>query len=156
MHTAFAAEVVRHPTTQPVTCPDQRLPACPASGCQGTLDYYPSAQSSYDAVTGLDHLVCGICGHHGMRRAANGLHLVFHGSDGYVFHYPPSLATLTITVSPSLLAPFTWHGLAPAQAVAHMADWLLLTGRAKGIIRFADEKLAWQDCYEYVRRSLIP
>ena len=89
-------------------------------------------------------------------QAANGLHLVFHGSNEYVFHYPPSLDSLTITVSPSLLAPFTWHGLAPAQAAALMAEWLLLTGRANGIVRFTDEKLAWQDCYEYVRRRLIP
>ena len=152
MHAAFAADGVKHSASATVTCP---LPSCPAPGCHGTLDYYPSAQSSYDAVTGLDHLVCGICRHHGMQ-AANGLHLVFHGSDEYVFHYPPSLDSLTITVSPSLLAPFTWHGLAPAQAAALMAEWLLLTGRANGIVRFTDEKLAWQDCYEYVRRSLIP
>jgi hypothetical protein len=89
-------------------------------------------------------------------RAANGLHLVFHGSGEYVFHYPPSLDTLTIILTPTLLAPFTWHGLTSEHAVAVIAEWLLLTGRASGIVRFADEKLAWDDCYEYVRRCLVP
>ena len=121
---------------------------------RGTLRPYPTTQASYDSVTGLHHLRCGTCGHSGMR-VQNGLYLVFSGPDEYVFHYPPALTSLTITVSTSLLGPFTRHGLTPSQAVTFMAQWILLTGRASGIVRFADERLAWDDCYNYFRRRLI-
>jgi hypothetical protein len=130
------------------------MPPCPRSECRGRLRPYPTTQGSYDSVTGLNHLRCGTCGHSGMR-VPSGLHLVFSGPNEYVFHYPPALTSLIITVSPSLLAPFTWHGLTPSQAVTFMAEWLLLTGRASGIVRFAEEKLAWDDCYDYFRRGLI-
>jgi hypothetical protein len=122
--------------------------------CTGTLSPYPSAQLSYDAVTGLDHLACGTCCHHGMR-AQNGLHLVFRGSHKYVLYYPPSFASVTVKVSASLLGPFTWHGLTPSQAVICMGEWLLLTGRVSGIVDFAEERMAWEDCYDYVRRDLL-
>jgi hypothetical protein len=84
-------------------------------------------------------------------RVPNGLLLVFSGLDQYVFHYPPALASLIITVSPSLLAPFTGHGLTPSQAVSFMAEWLLLTGRTSGIVRFTEEVAALSDCYDYFR-----
>jgi hypothetical protein len=154
MHSAIVTNIVRKSGSQPARNSDRRMPACPVSNCRGTLHPYPSTQASYDAVTGLDHLVCAICGHHGMR-VPNGLHLVFQGSDEYVFHYPPALTSLIITVSHSLVEPFTWHGLTPAHAVTCMAEWLLCTGRANGVVRFAEEKLAWEDCYDYFRRGLI-
>ena len=152
MHAAISPDVLAASINPRPKGADQRMPACPTLGCRGVLRSYPSAQASYDAVTGLDHLICDRCGHHGMR-APNGVHLVFQGSDEYVFHYPPALTSLIISISPSLLAPFTWHGFTPAQAVTFMAEWLLLTGRADGHVRFREEKLAWDDCYDYFRRG---
>jgi hypothetical protein len=82
-------------------------------------------------------------------RVPNGLHLVFSGADEYVFHYPPSLASLTIAVSPAILARFIGHSLTPEQIITFMAEWLLLTGSTSGIVRFAEETAALSDCYHY-------
>lgn len=105
-------------------------------------------------MTALEHLRCGICGHHGMR-VPNGLQLVFREPDEYVFHYTPSLASLTIAISPSFLALFTWHGLTPTQVVTFMAEWVLLTDRVDGTVRFATERVAFGDCYDYFRRYML-
>jgi hypothetical protein len=151
---SVSLNVVKKSRDKQVERSSKPMPLCPRSECRGRLSSYPPTLGSYDSVTGLNHLRCGICGHSGMR-VPNGLHLVFSGPDEYVFHYPPALTSLTITVSPSLLGPFSWHGLTPPQAVIFMAEWLLLTGRASGIVRFAEEKVAWDDCYDYFRRYLI-
>ena len=130
------------------------MPPCPRGGCRGRLSPYPTVNGSYDCVTGLDHLRCGTCGHSGMR-VPNGLHLVFSGPDEYVFHYPPSLASLTVAISPAILARFTGHSRTHTQIITFMAEWLLLTGRANGIVRFTEEKVALSDCYNYFRRHFI-
>jgi hypothetical protein len=104
-------------------------------------------------VTGLDHLECELCGHHGMR-APNGVHLVFRGPDEYVFQYPPSLATLTIAVSPAILARFTQKSFTETQVVTFMAEWLLLTGRSNGTVRFAHEPVGLEDCYDFFQRHV--
>ena len=138
----------------PAICLNERVKPCPVAGCHGTLNPYPTPRSSYDSVTGFGHLKCEACGHMGMQ-VPNGLYLVFRGSDEYVFHHAPSLASLTIVASSSLLAPFTWHGCTPAQVVAFMAEWVLLTGRTTGMVQFAKERAALQDCYEYFRRHIV-
>lgn len=98
--------------------------------------------------------MCVICGHHGMR-VPNGLHLVFRGPDEYVFQYLPSLTSLSIAVSPAILARFTNATFTEAEIISFMAEWVLLTGRASGVIRFAVETIALEDCYEYLRRHLV-
>lgn len=130
------------------------MPPCPRGGCRGRLTPYPTAQSSYDCVTGLDYLRCAKCGHQGMR-VPNGLHLVLRGPDEYVLHYPPMLTSLTIAVSPAILARFSWHKLTQTQIITFMAEWLLLTGRANGIVRFTEETVALDDCYDYFCRHIV-
>jgi hypothetical protein len=88
-------------------------------------------------------------------RAQNGLHLVLGTSGQYVLYYPPSFASMVVKISAPLLAPFTWHGLTPSQAVMCVAEWVLFTGRASGIITFDEEKIALADCYDYVRRAIF-
>jgi hypothetical protein len=157
--------MMAHQTSVPLNGPTQSrekhakrstepMPSCPRSECRGRLRPYPPTQGSYDSVTGLKHLRCETCGHNGMR-ASNGLHLIFSGGDDYVFHHPPAHTSLTITVSAPFLAPFTRHGLTPSQAVTFMAEWMLLTGRATGIVRFAEELCAWEDCYASFRRGVV-
>jgi hypothetical protein len=130
------------------------LASCPVDGCRGKLSPYPSPQSSYDSVTGLNHIMCGTCGHEGMQ-VPNGLYLVFRGPDEYVFHHAPSLASLTIVASPSFLTPFTWHGFSRAQVVTFVAGWILLTGRSAGTVELALEPAALEDCYHYFCRQLV-
>ena len=137
----------------PVGCLFERTPWCPLSGCGGKVHPYLTRQSSDDRMTGLDHLICALCGHQGMR-VPSGLHLLFRGPDEYVFQYPPSLATLTIAASPSVLAQFTQHSVTQIQAATFMADWVLLTGRANGTIRFAVESAVFEDCSAYFRRYI--
>ena len=132
---------------------EPKLP-CPNGGCRGRLSPYLTVHGGYDCVRGLDHLRCETCGHRGMR-VPDGLHLVFRGPDEYVFHYPPSLTNLTIVVSPAILARFTGHTLSHTQIITFMAEWLLLTGRANGIVRFAKETVALSDCYDYFLRHLV-
>jgi hypothetical protein len=139
---------------KPVRWLVQRKTLCPLTGCRGCLNPYPTRQSSYDAVTGLDHLVCPLCGHRGMR-VPSGLHLIFRGPNEYVFQYPPSLATLTIAASQDALARFTQHSVAQAQALTFMATWVLLTGRATGLVRFAVGRAVFEDCYNYFRRCIL-
>lgn len=88
-------------------------------------------------------------------RVPNGLHLVFRGPDEYVFQYLPSLTSLSIAVSPAILARFTNATFTEAEIISFMAEWVLLTGRASGVIRFAVETIALEDCYEYLRRHLV-
>jgi hypothetical protein len=88
-------------------------------------------------------------------RVQNGLHLVFSGPDEYVFHYPPSLASLTISASPATLAKFTGHGFAEEYILQFIAEWVLLTGRTTGVVRCAGEKAALEDCYDYFCRHIV-
>jgi hypothetical protein len=88
-------------------------------------------------------------------RVLNGLHLVFRGLDEYVFHYPPLLASLTIAVSPAILTRFTEHGFDEEFILGFMANWILLTGRTNGIVRFAVEQAALEDCYAYFCRHVV-
>ena len=88
-------------------------------------------------------------------RVPNGLHLLFRGPDEYVFQYPPSLASLTVAASPAVLAQFTQHSVTQIQAATFMADWVLLTGRANGTIRFAVESAVFEDCFAYFRRYIV-
>jgi hypothetical protein len=145
---------VKKPRRKPAVRPSESMPPRPNGDCRGRLHTYPTVQTSYDSMTGLDHLRCEICGHLGMR-VPNGLHFVFRGPDEYVFQYPPSLASLTIAVSPSFLTPFTCHGFSPIQVVTFMVKWMLLTGRVNGTVLFTDEKVALKDCYDYFLRHMV-
>jgi hypothetical protein len=88
-------------------------------------------------------------------RVPNGLHLVFRGSDEYVFHYPPSLASVTIAASPAIVARFTEHGFADSYILTFLAEWVLLTGRTTGTVQFGVEMAALEDCYAYFRRHIV-
>ena len=146
--------VGRKSLDKPAVCSSESMPPCPRDGCCGTLSPYPTAQLSYDSVTGLDSLTCRTCGHDGMR-VLNGLHLVFGGPNEYVFHYPPSLASLTVAASPAILVRFTEHGFTNESILQFMAKWVPLTGRTIGIVRFTAEKAALEDCYDYFRRHIV-
>jgi hypothetical protein len=110
------------PTPSPaMASAGEQIRSCPQYGCQGTLHPYPTAQSSYDFVTGLEHLRCSTCGHAGMR-PRNGVQLICRDRDQHVFPYAPSLARLTIEVSPTVLRQFTRHNISEVPALTFIAD----------------------------------
>lgn len=127
-----------------------RTPTCPRSECQGILLFEPDNPTNHNRATGLDSLVCTLCGHQGMK-ARPGLLLLSHDHDQYRFSYGPSLSTLTIILSRKVTHLFPL-GTSPVQLATYIAEWVLLTGREEDTIELAHEVVALADCHEYLRR----
>jgi hypothetical protein len=129
--------------------PSDRTPTCPREECRGSLLFDPIDPTQHHA-SGLDSLVCPMCGHRGMK-ARLGLLLLAHDGDEYRFSYGPSLSTLTIILSRKVMHLFP-RDMSPVQLATSVAEWVLLTGREEGTIELAREAVALSDCHEYLRR----
>lgn len=130
--------------------PSHRAPTCPRAECRGSLLFDPIDRTPHGAP-GLDSLVCTMCGHRGMR-ARPGLLLLAHDGDEYCFTYGPSLSTVTIILSRTVMHLFP-RNMSPVQLASYVAEWVLLTGREEGTIELAREPVVLSDCHEYLHRS---
>lgn len=129
----------------------ERSPTCPRAECRGSLLIDPIGRTHHGRAPGLDSLVCTMCGHRGMK-ARPGLLLLAHDRDEYRFTYGPSLSTLTIILSRTVMHLFP-RDMSPVQLATYVAEWVLLTGREEGTIELAHEAVALSDCHEYLRRD---
>ena len=136
---------------QPLIDPGSTIPdsltaiSCPVNKCNGRLGY---DASGYDSRTGLESMVCPICGHRGFR-SREGVLLLFRGGYEFKFSYGPSIQTLTIVLSSAAVNLWGTHDVKDDQLAKIAAEWALLCGRTGKQVHLGIPAEEFADFYLY-------
>ncbi|MCC2641366.1 MAG: hypothetical protein K0S45_1779 [Nitrospira sp.] len=120
-------------------------PFCPINKCAGRLK---GEISGDDPRTGLEGLVCAICGHRGFR-SREGVMLLFRGGYEFKFSYGPSLQTITVLLSSGAVNLWSTHGVKEDQLAKAAAEWVLLQGYTTKRLNLAIDAEEFADFYLY-------
>jgi hypothetical protein len=132
-----------------VTSNDSSGLLCPINKCAGRLN---GDISRYDSRTGLEELVCHLCGHRGFR-SRDGAILLFRGGYEYKFSYGPSLQTITVVLSSGAVNLWSTHGVNDDQLAKVAAEWVLLRGYTTKRLHLAIDAEEFADFYLYFCRQ---
>jgi hypothetical protein len=124
---------------------DPSAPCCPTNKCSGRLR--PEA-SGYNPRTGLELMICTLCGHRGFR-SRDGVILIFRGGYEYKFCYGPSIQTISIVLSSAAVNLWGTHGVSDDQLAKIAAEWALLCGHTTRPIHLGIPAEDFADCYLY-------
>ena len=124
---------------------DPPAPRCPVNKCSGRLR---TEASGYNSRTGLELMICTLCGHRGFR-SRDGVILLFRGGYEYKFSYGPSIQTLNIVLSSAAVNLWGTHDVSDDQLAKIAAEWALLCGHTSRQIHLGIPAEEFADCYLY-------
>lgn len=128
------------------TAPDSTSSvSCPINKCAGSLR---GEASAYDPRTGLEPMVCLVCGHRGFR-SRDGVILLFRGGYEFKFSYGPSIQTITIVLSSAAVNLWSTHDVKEDQLAKIAAEWALLCGHTGRQIHLGIPAEEFADLYLY-------
>lgn len=139
------------PHQEPPQVPDSATkdsstsPRCPINKCAGFLG---SKGPAYDPRTGLEPMVCPVCGHRGFR-SRDGVILLFRGGYEFKFSYGPSIRTITIVLSSAAVNLWSTHNVNDDQLAKLAAEWALLCGRTERQVHLGIPAEEFADFYLY-------
>lgn len=124
---------------------DASAPYCPINKCSGRLK---TEASGYNSRTGLDVMVCTLCGHRGFR-SREGVILLFRGGYEFKFSYGPSIQTISIVLSSAAVNLWGTHDVNDDQLAKIAAEWALLCGHTSRQIHLGIPAEEFADFYLY-------
>lgn len=134
----------------------QRAPMCPLALCHQQMRPATNRfNGGYDSKTGLRYFHCPTCGHTGMV-AAGGVQLVFRLAHQYVLTFDPFLSTVTVVLSPRVIAMGQTYGLDAEELAKHAADWALLSGNNFDTLTLIPERQEYLDFTDYLGSLTLP
>ncbi len=137
------------PVPEPVTSDGPSLLSCPINKCHGRLR---GEASAYDSRTGLEPMVCTLCGHRGFR-SREGVILLFRGGYEFKFSYGPSVQTITIVLSSAAVNLWSTHDVKDDQLAKIAAEWALLCGHTSRQVHLGIPAEEFADFYLYFCRQ---
>lgn len=133
------------PVPGPPLSADPSAPSCPINKCKGRLR---TEASGYNSRTGLELMVCTLCGHRGFR-SREGVILLFRGGYEFKFSYGPSIQTISIVLSSAAVNLWSTHDVNDDQLAKIAAEWALLCGHTSRQVHLGIPAEEFADFYLY-------
>lgn len=128
---------------------------CPVESCSREMARDSSRfDGGYDSLSGLHHVYCPTCQHRGMVPSGD-MHILFCAGHQYVLAYGPSLSTVTVVLTASVLAAYQTYALCLDDLAKLVVGWALLSGVPSGTVTLTPGRQEFLDFERYLRGHVL-